>query len=59
MCLQRELKGHSYYEIEFTASNPKYTRHQLAVVACANGAAGRQPCGGACREAVAVCMCLC
>ncbi|GIL70032.1 hypothetical protein Vretifemale_880 [Volvox reticuliferus] len=34
---QRELKGHNYYEIEFTATNPRYTRHQLAVVACNNG----------------------
>lgn len=34
---QRELKGRTYYELEFTAANPKYTRHQLAVVACANG----------------------
>ncbi|GLC43856.1 Oxygen-evolving enhancer protein 2-3 [Pleodorina starrii] len=34
---QRELKGHNYYEIEFTAANPRYTRHQLAVVACNNG----------------------
>ncbi len=39
VCLQRELKGRTYYELEFTAANPKYTRHQLAVVACANGAA--------------------
>ncbi|GFR44868.1 hypothetical protein Agub_g6211, partial [Astrephomene gubernaculifera] len=34
---QRELKGHNYYEIEFTAANPRFTRHQLAVVVCNNG----------------------
>ncbi|KXZ55953.1 hypothetical protein GPECTOR_2g1504 [Gonium pectorale] len=34
---ERELNGHSYYEIEFTAANPRFTRHQLAVVACNNG----------------------
>jgi hypothetical protein len=35
--LQRELNGRNYYEIEFTAANPRYTRHQLAVVAVNNG----------------------
>ncbi|PNW74805.1 hypothetical protein CHLRE_12g509050v5 [Chlamydomonas reinhardtii] len=34
---QREAKGHNYYQIEFTASNSRYTRHQLAVVAANNG----------------------
>jgi hypothetical protein len=35
--LQRDLDGHNYYEFEFTVSNSRYTRHQLAVVAAANG----------------------
>ncbi|KAJ9533365.1 hypothetical protein QJQ45_026406 [Haematococcus lacustris] len=34
--LQRELNGRNYYEFEFTAATPRYTRHQLAVVAAAN-----------------------
>ncbi|KAG2452493.1 hypothetical protein HYH02_002732 [Chlamydomonas schloesseri] len=34
---QREAKGHNYYQIEFTAANSRYTRHQLAVVAANNG----------------------
>ncbi|KAG2445929.1 hypothetical protein HXX76_000532 [Chlamydomonas incerta] len=34
---QREAKGHNYYQIEFTASTSRYTRHQLAVVAANNG----------------------
>ncbi len=43
---QRELNGRNYYEFEFTASNPRYTRHQLAVVAAANGEPGQGSCGG-------------
>lgn len=38
--MQREAKGHNYYQIEFTASNSRYTRHQLAVVAANNGGCG-------------------
>jgi hypothetical protein len=34
--LQRDLNGRTYYEFEFTAANPGYTRHQLAVVVAAN-----------------------
>ncbi|PNH03538.1 PsbP-like protein 1, chloroplastic [Tetrabaena socialis] len=34
---ERELNGHNYYEIEFTATTSRYTRHQLAVVAANNG----------------------
>eukprot|EP00195_Chlamydomonas_chlamydogama_P000819 CAMPEP_0202920016 /NCGR_PEP_ID=MMETSP1392-20130828/76635_1 /ASSEMBLY_ACC=CAM_ASM_000868 /TAXON_ID=225041 /ORGANISM="Chlamydomonas chlamydogama, Strain SAG 11-48b" /LENGTH=227 /DNA_ID=CAMNT_0049613493 /DNA_START=47 /DNA_END=730 /DNA_ORIENTATION=+ len=30
-------KGHKYYELEFTATTSRYTRHQLAVVAVGNG----------------------
>lgn len=33
---KRELNGRNYYEFEFTAATPRYTRHQLAVVAAAN-----------------------
>lgn len=34
---QRELKGHNYYEFEFIATAPRFQRHQVAVVAAANG----------------------
>lgn len=40
---QRDANGHTYYEFEFTASTPRYTRHQLAVVAAANGEKGVLP----------------
>ncbi len=30
-------KGHKYYELEFTATAPRFSRHQLAVVTVANG----------------------
>lgn len=30
-------KGHNYYEVEFTADNGRFVRHQLAVVAAADG----------------------
>jgi hypothetical protein len=30
--VQRETKGRTYYEFEFTAKNPRYTRHSVAVV---------------------------
>ena len=33
----REAKGTNYYEFEFTAKTPKYTRHSLAVVAVSGG----------------------
>ena len=33
----REAKGTNYYEFEFTAKTPKYTRHSLAVVAVSDG----------------------
>ena len=47
MSSQRELEGHTYYEFEFVATNPRYTRHQLAVVAAANGAAAAAAGAGA------------
>jgi photosystem II oxygen-evolving enhancer protein 2 len=34
---QRELNGHNYYEFEYTAKNPRYTRHSLAVVVANDG----------------------
>lgn len=37
--VQREANGHNYYQVEFTAANSRYTRHQLAVVAVSNGEA--------------------
>lgn len=37
---QRDLNGRNYYELEFIAKTPRYTRHQVAVVACANGGCG-------------------
>eukprot|EP00983_Pelagomonas_calceolata_P116755 1160345-Pelagomonas_calceolata.AAC.6 len=33
----RDLNNRNYFEFEFTAKNPRYTRHSLAVVAVANG----------------------
>ncbi|KAF5839511.1 chloroplast oxygen-evolving complex/thylakoid lumenal 25.6kDa protein [Dunaliella salina] len=33
----RDLNNRNYFEFEFTAKNPRYTRHALAVVAVANG----------------------
>jgi hypothetical protein len=39
LCVQREANGHNYYQVEFTAANSRYTRHQLAVVAVSNGEA--------------------
>ncbi|GFH12203.1 chloroplast oxygen-evolving complex/thylakoid lumenal 25.6kDa protein, partial [Haematococcus lacustris] len=40
---KRELNGRNYYEFEFTAATPRYTRHQLAVVAAANGEGPADP----------------
>ncbi len=37
---QRDLNGRNYYELEFLAKTSRYTRHQVAVVACANGGCG-------------------
>jgi hypothetical protein len=37
--VQRELNGHNYYEFEYTAKNPRYTRHSLAVVVANDGEA--------------------
>lgn len=34
---QRDYNGRNYYEVEFTAKSPKYTRHQYAVVAVNDG----------------------
>lgn len=34
---ERETKGRTYYEFEFTAKNPRYTRHSVAVVIADNG----------------------
>lgn len=36
-CVQRELNGHNYYEFEYTAKNPRYTRHSVAVVVANDG----------------------
>jgi hypothetical protein len=36
-CAQRELNGHNYYEFEYTAKNPRYTRHSVAVVVANDG----------------------
>ncbi|KAG2482955.1 hypothetical protein HYH03_018132 [Edaphochlamys debaryana] len=33
----REQEGHNYYELEYVATTPRFTRHQLAVVACSRG----------------------
>lgn len=38
-CAQRELNGHNYYEFEYTAKNPRFTRHSLAVVVANDGEA--------------------
>lgn len=35
--LQRELNGHNYFEFEYTAKTPRYTRHSLAVVVANDG----------------------
>lgn len=32
-----DSKGHVYYEFEFTAKTPRYTRHSVAVVSVDNG----------------------
>lgn len=34
---QRETNGQKYYEFEFTAKTPRYTRHSLAVVTVSGG----------------------
>jgi hypothetical protein len=34
---QRETKGKTYYEFEFTAKNSRYTRHSVAVVTADRG----------------------
>jgi len=34
---QRETKGKTYYEFEFTAKAPRYTRHSVAVVTANDG----------------------
>lgn len=34
---QRETKGQTYYEFEFTAKNSRYTRHSVAVVTAYKG----------------------
>lgn len=34
---REDEKGHRYFQLEFTAASPNFTRHQLAVVAVANG----------------------
>lgn len=34
---QRETNGHTYYEFEYTAKTPRYTRHSLAVVVANDG----------------------
>lgn len=45
---QRDLNGHAYYEFEYTAKNPRYTRHSVAVVVVNDGAfsARRRTLGG-------------
>ncbi|KAF6259581.1 hypothetical protein COO60DRAFT_995588 [Scenedesmus sp. NREL 46B-D3] len=40
--LQRELNGHNYFEFEYTAKTPRYTRHSLAVVVANDG---KRSCG--------------
>eukprot|EP00775_Hariotina_reticulata_P007123 gene7123-7337_t len=34
---QRDTNGHTYYEFEYTAKTPRYTRHSLAVVVANDG----------------------
>lgn len=34
---KRETNGHEYFEFEYTAKNPRYTRHSLAVVTVNDG----------------------
>ncbi|KIY91524.1 PsbP-like protein 1 [Monoraphidium neglectum] len=34
---ERETKGKTYYEFEFTAKNSRYTRHSVAVVTADRG----------------------
>ena len=34
---EREAKGHKYYEFEFEAKGPRFTRHQLAAVVVSDG----------------------
>jgi hypothetical protein len=38
--LQRETSGKKYYEFEFTAKTPRFTRHSLAVVTVNDGERG-------------------
>lgn len=36
-CEERELNGRTYYDFEFTAATPRYTRHAMASVTVGNG----------------------
>jgi hypothetical protein len=42
--LQRELNGHNYFEFEYTAKTPRYTRHSLAVVVANDGEQHAEAC---------------
>ena len=37
LCRQREIDGKAYYQFEFVAQAPNYTRHALSAVSIGNG----------------------